>query len=195
MLLKVVLIGDGGVGKSSLMNRFVHNSFDAQSFHTIGVEFVNKEVVVGTATFTLQVWDTAGQERFRSLRTPFYRGSDCCLLVFSVDDRKSFRSLKQWKDEFIQYADVQNVAAFPFVVVGNKSDVAKRDVSYDEAHQWCLANGDMPYFETSAKDAINVERAFIAAVERVPSAEAAMPRMQTDSVNLKDTPKQGGGCC
>lgn len=78
-LLKVVLLGDGGVGKSSLMNRFVSNKFDAQSFHTIGVEFLNKDVTYEGENYTMEIWDTAGQERFKSLRTPFYRGADCCV--------------------------------------------------------------------------------------------------------------------
>ena len=79
--LKVIILGDGAVGKSALMNRFVNNKFDSQSFHTIGVEFLNKEVTVKNESYTLQIWDTAGQERFKSLRTPFYR---YVVIFFSV---------------------------------------------------------------------------------------------------------------
>lgn len=64
-------------------------------------------------------WDTAGQERFKALRTPFYRGSDICLLTYAVNDRDSFRGLKHWREEFIKYADVDG-SSFPFIVVGNK---------------------------------------------------------------------------
>lgn len=67
-----------------------------------------------------QIWDTAGQERFKSLRTPFYRGSDLCLLVFSVGDKESFNNLSKWKDEFVHYADIRDPKNFPFVVLGNK---------------------------------------------------------------------------
>lgn len=67
----------------------------------------------------MQIWDTAGQERFRALRTPFYRGSDVCILCYAINDRESFCGLKQWRDEFISYADI-NPDKFPFVVVGNK---------------------------------------------------------------------------
>lgn len=119
-LLKVVILGDGGVGKSCLMNRFVSNHFDEQSFHTIGVEFLNKDIDVNGETYTLQIWDTAGQERFKTLRTPFYRGSDICLLTYAVDDQASFQNLPHWKSEFLYYADIRDESTFPFVIVGNK---------------------------------------------------------------------------
>lgn len=119
-LLKVVILGDGGVGKSCLMNRFVSNHFDEHSFHTIGVEFLNKDIDINGEAYTLQIWDTAGQERFKTLRTPFYRGSDICLLTYAVDDRTSFKNLALWRSEFLYYADVQEGSTFPFIVVGNK---------------------------------------------------------------------------
>lgn len=69
--------------------------------------------------YCCRCWDTAGQERFKALRTPFYRGSDICLLTYAVNDRDSFRGLKHWREEFIKYADVDG-SSFPFIVVGNK---------------------------------------------------------------------------
>lgn len=197
-LLKVVLLGDGGVGKSSLMNRFVSNKFDTQSFHTIGVEFLNKDVVVDGETFTLQIWDTAGQERFKSLRTPFYRGADCCLLVYGVDDLQSFKNLSMWQKEFLYYADVQNGKSFPFVVLGNKVDIQDRQVSKEEAQNWCASNGLIPHWETSAKDATNVESAFTAAVQRLVELEAHLDNNRhnhaTDTIDLSKK-AQKTGCC
>ncbi|XP_071444848.1 ras-related protein Rab-9A-like [Hetaerina americana] len=227
-LLKVVILGDGGVGKSCLMNRFVHNRFDEGSFHTIGVEFLNRDVTIGGETYTLQIWDTAGQERFKSLRTPFYRGSDICLLTFALDDRASFEHLPLWRSEFLHYADVQDDPpnrAFPFLVVGNKADLVtnvvgqskheagdlntvgeaeskgvndmtvsdgsgkfrpRREVSREEAEEWCRAKGSLPYVEASARDATNVEAAFALAVERWARLEAGLgrPHLQADAVHL-----------
>lgn len=195
-LQKVILLGDGGVGKSSLMNRYVTNKFDAHLFHTIGVEFLNKELEVDGHQVTLQIWDTAGQERFRSLRTPFYRGSDCCLLTFSVDDNQSFLNLSNWKKEFIYYADVKEPEKFPFVVLGNKLDVMERQVTLEEAQQWCQENGGYPYFETSAKDATNVAEAFEEAVRRVfASDERTDHLIPTDTVKLHRRPRAATSCC
>lgn len=195
-LLKVILLGDGGVGKSSLMNRYVTNKFDTHLFHTIGVEFLNKDLEVDGHLVTMQIWDTAGQERFRSLRTPFYRGSDCCLLTFSVDDSQSFHNLGNWKKEFIYYADVKEPESFPFVVLGNKLDVTERQVSTEEAQQWCLENGNYSYYETSAKDATNVAVAFEEAVRRVLAMEErAEHLMPTDTVSLHRKPRSGAACC
>ena len=195
-LLKVVLLGDGGVGKSSLMNRFVSNTFDGQSFHTIGVEFLNKDITVDDKAFTLQIWDTAGQERFKSLRTPFYRGADCCLLTFGVDDERSLTNLSMWKKEFLHYADVQDVDHFPFVVLGNKVDIPERNVLTDEAQSWCHTN-NMPLYETSAKDSTNVDNAFHAAVKRVIELDRFTDHskhLHTDTVDLSKK-NQRGGCC
>ncbi len=84
------------------------------------MEFLNKDIHIHDETYTLQIWDTAGQERFKSLRTPFYRGSDCCLLTFDVNDAISFENMSMWKQEFLHYADVREAEKFSFVLIGNK---------------------------------------------------------------------------
>lgn len=194
-LLKVILLGDGGVGKSCLMNRFVNGQFDANPCHTIGVEFLNKDIVVKGERYTLQIWDTAGQERFRSLRTPFYRGSDICMLTYGVDDRKSFQNLDMWKKEFLQYADIQDYENFPFIIIGNKVDMETKEVSTDELKHWCQQNKNCPFVETSAKDATNVEQAFHMAVENWLQMEERMEELYMDETVDLSKHSQKRQCC
>ncbi|XP_026764123.1 ras-related protein Rab-7a [Achroia grisella] len=160
VLLKVIILGDSGVGKTSLMNQFVNKKFSNQYKATIGADFLTKEVIVDDRIVTMQIWDTAGQERFQSLGVAFYRGADCCVLVFDVTAPNTFKSLESWKDEFLIQASPRDPENFPFVILGNKVDLENRAVSAKRAQQWCQSKNDIPYFETSAKEAVNVELAF-----------------------------------
>ena len=162
--LKVVMLGDGAVGKTSLRSRFIHKKFTNNYKATIGADFITKEIVheeeLGSRKVTIQIWDTAGQERFQSLGVAFYRGADACILVFDVTVYKSFENLNNWRREFLIQADPYDPDHFPFILLGNKVDVPDRAVSTVVAERWAKANNNMPYFETSAKDGTNVEEAF-----------------------------------
>lgn len=161
-VLKVIILGDSGVGKTSLMQQFVNNKFTTQYKATIGADFLTKELTLDDRKVSLQLWDTAGQERFQSLGVAFYRGADCCVLVYDVNNTKSFDNLDVWKDEFLVQANVTDPENFPFILLGNKIDVeeSKRTVSAKKAQGYCAQRGNLPYFETSAKEAIGVDRAF-----------------------------------
>lgn len=160
VLLKVIILGDSGVGKTSLMNQYVNKKFSNQYKATIGADFLTKEVQVDDRTVTMQIWDTAGQERFQSLGVAFYRGADCCVLVFDVTAPNTFKSLDSWRDEFLIQASPREPENFPFVLLGNKVDLEPRAISTKKAQQWCQSKNNIPYFETSAKEALNVEQAF-----------------------------------
>lgn len=160
-LLKVIILGDSGVGKTSLMNQYVHNRFSNQYKATIGADFLTKEIRIDGKQVMMQIWDTAGQERFQSLGVAFYRGADCCVLVFDITDAKSFKNLDSWREEFLIQASPKDKENFPFVVIGNKVDAdVSRQVSTDRAAAWCKSKNNIPYYETSAKAALNVEQAF-----------------------------------
>ncbi|XP_041093099.1 ras-related protein Rab-7a [Polyodon spathula] len=163
--LKVILLGHSGVGKSSFMNQFVNHRFTNLYRSTIGADFLTKEITADGKSVVLQIWDTAGTERFQSLGLALYRGAHCCLLLFDVTSSASFRALDLWKKEFLIQADPADPGHFPFVVVGNKSDLPKREVSGRLAQDWCREN-NAEYFEGSAKEAVNVDRAFQSAVRR-----------------------------
>ncbi|KAH9624666.1 hypothetical protein KSS87_001676 [Heliosperma pusillum] len=142
---------------------YVNKKFSNQYKATIGADFLTKEVQFDDRLFTLQIWDTAGQERFQSLGVAFYRGADCCVLVYDVNSMKSFDNLNNWREEFLIQASPSDPENFPFVVIGNKLDVDggnSRVVPEKKAQAWCATKGNIPYFETSAKEGTNVEEAF-----------------------------------
>lgn len=127
-LQKIIILGAQGVGKTSLMERFVAAKFNAQYKATIGADFSTKDVTVGNELVTLQIWDTAGQERYQSLGTAFYRGADACVLVYDMSDAQSFQKLETWRNAFIAAADIKDGGRdFPFVVLGNKADLEAKD--------------------------------------------------------------------
>ncbi|PRT55042.1 putative Ras-related protein Rab7 [Wickerhamiella sorbophila] len=161
-MLKVIILGDSGVGKTSLMQQYVNKKFSTQYKATIGADFLTKELTLDDRRVVMQIWDTAGQERFQSLGVAFYRGADCCVLMFDVNNAKSFEALDTWRDEFLIQANPTDLENFPFVVIGNKIDVdeTRRAVSTQKAQRWCAQKGNLPYFETSAKEATGVNQAF-----------------------------------
>uniref|UniRef100_A0A672Z1I6 Ras-related protein rab7-like n=1 Tax=Sphaeramia orbicularis TaxID=375764 RepID=A0A672Z1I6_9TELE len=125
--LKIILIGNSGVGKSSFMNRYVSHRFTNMYRATLVTDFLSKTLNLGEDTVTLQIWDTAGTERFQSLGAPLYRGTHCCILVFDVTSMDSFRALEQWRKEFLIQGEPQDPEEFPFIVLGNKTDLNQRE--------------------------------------------------------------------
>lgn len=181
-ILKVIILGDSGVGKTSLMHRYVNDKYSQQYKATIGADFLTKEVTVDDKVATMQVWDTAGQERFQSLGVAFYRGADCCVLVYDVTNSKSFENIKTWRDEFLVHANVSSPESFPFVILGNKIDIEdnKKTVNGKSAQELAKSLGNIPLFLTSAKDAINVDSAF----EEI--ARNALQQNQNDADAFED---------
>ncbi|KAJ8492423.1 hypothetical protein OPV22_014144 [Ensete ventricosum] len=144
--------------------RYVQKKFNHNYKATIGADFVTKEIQVDDRLVTLQIWDTAGQERFHSLGVAFYRGADCCILVYDVNNRRSFDNLDNWHDEFLNQVSLSEPTTFPFILLGNKVDIDGanfRVVSEKKAKEWCASRGNIPYFETSAKEGYNVDDAFL----------------------------------
>jgi len=207
VLLKVVILGDSSVGKTSLMSHYVKKSFNTHYKATIGADFLTKEVLVGEQLVTMQIWDTAGQERFRSLGVTFYRGADCCLLVYDVTLRSSFENLGMWQDSFLQQSGAPNPETFPFVIIGNKIDLEDRQVTEVEAIEYSNSKGNIPHYCASAKDATNVNAAFSKVAEQalaqyqqitndhvVPSSYTDAPTIDLGSYNEEPSHQPKSGC-
>eukprot|EP00037_Helgoeca_nana_P032807 m.415443 g.415443 ORF g.415443 m.415443 type:complete len:218 (+) comp29631_c0_seq1:247-900(+) len=203
VLLKVVLLGDSGVGKTSMMSNYVNKRFSNQYKATIGADFLTKKISIDGTVATMQIWDTAGQERFRALGVTFFRGADCCVLVFDVTTIHSFETLDDWRGTFLEQSGCDSPADFPFVLVGNKIDLESRAVTFDQATEWAKYN-NMQYFECSARESINVEQAFTAvaglALSQYETNQDLIARETGEynlgAVNLNDeTPSADGGGC
>merc|ERR1711907_519824 len=210
VLIKVIILGDSSVGKTSLMNMYVSRKFNNQYKATIGADFLTKEVMVthqgDQRLVTMQIWDTAGQERFQSLGVAFYRGADACILVFDVTTKKSFDALDTWRDEFLVQASPTNPNEFPFVVLGNKIDLKEaRVVTMKEAKQYCIqrnivSDSQPMYWETSAKTKECVDQAFfqvamLALKSQPPEESFAPPNTEVKLDEPTKTAKKGDCAC
>ncbi|KAK4336814.1 hypothetical protein RND71_043693 [Anisodus tanguticus] len=154
-LFKLLIIGDSGVGKSSLLLRFGDNTFNGSYITTIGVDFKIKTIEIDGEKIKLQIWDTAGQERFRTITSTYYRGTHGVIVVYDVTKPETFINIKRWLHEIDQNCDVVNR-----ILVGNKNDNPDRkEVQTDDAQKFA-ASLNIQLFETSAKENINVEEMF-----------------------------------
>jgi Ras-related protein Rab-1A len=195
-LFKILLLGDAGVGKSSIILRYTKNEFNAKMVSSIGVDFKTKDIIVNDKRVKLQIWDTAGHERFRTITTSYYRGAHGIVTVFDLTDRESFEHIEKWLDEINKYAK-ENVMRF---LIGNKSDlVDKRQVQYEEAR--ALSNRlNIYYVETSAKNNINVSDFFQIATKNYLNKydfkkEKELAGVSLDSKKINNTKNKQSGCC
>jgi Ras-related protein Rab-7A len=173
---KVIVLGDSGVGKTSLLKQYVNKQFTHSHKPTIGADFLLKELIIESQVVQLQLWDTAGQEKFHSLGAAFYRNSECCILVYDMTEPKTFDTIDTWRSEFLTQLNPKDPDNFPFVVLGNKCD-KESDLKVDlqKVKAYC-SQKNMQHFEVSAKDNINIDTAF----EEV--AKLAFKRDQEDEV-------------
>ena len=210
-LFKLLLIGNSSVGKSSLLFRFVENTWDENFVPTIGVDFVSyfkykfyilqklKTLEVNGKKVKLQIWDTAGQERFKNITASYYRGGNGVLVVYDITDRESFENLNSWLIEIEKNAN-KNVYK---LLIGNKSDLEeKRKVSFQEGTDFAKSNG-MEFIETSAKTASKVQEAFELLTQKIIKASVSKDTgmaKKEKTVHLSSgasdlSTKQKSGCC
>ncbi|VBB18303.1 hypothetical protein YASMINEVIRUS_766 [Yasminevirus sp. GU-2018] len=176
-LVKLLIVGDSGVGKSSLLLRFADNTFTDTFISTIGVDFKIRTMQIDGRVVKIQIWDTAGQERFRTIVSSYYRGAHGIMYVFDVGDRESFNNLTMWQSDVNSYAP-----GCTSIIVGNKSDTQNRTVTYEEGRQFASERG-MEYIETSAKTGSAVDKAF---AEIVSQYLAKLPVRATPKTNGLD---------
>ena len=181
-LLKYIIIGDAAVGKSNLLLRYVHGQFKPEYQLTIGVEFGAKNIEISSKLFRIQIWDTAGQENFRSITRAYYKNSVCALVVYDISSRDSFNNVMSW----IEDCKNQSPKTIFMILVGNKCDLEdKRQVSYEEGKELADKN-QLLFFESSAKDGINVEEIFLnSATEIAKKIEQGYYDLESDTCGIK----------
>ena len=154
--IKIVIIGDSGVGKTNLVKRFASNTFDGNSKATVGVEFMAKSYKINNQIFKIELWDTAGQERYKSITAVYYKGAKGALIVYDITSKNSFDNIDKWLDE------IRNKSSndIKLMIIGNKTDLKQfREVSNEQALEKARALS-IPLMETSALDSFNVKEAF-----------------------------------
>ncbi|XP_034489864.1 ras-related protein Rab-35 [Drosophila innubila] len=161
-MFKLLIIGDSGVGKSSLLIRFSDDTFSGSYITTIGVDFKIRTVMIDGLRVKLQIWDTAGQERFRTITSTYYRGTHGVIIVYDVTNGDSFANVRRWLEEIQNNCDVVNK-----VLVGNKNDDPDRKVVITEDAERFARQMEIQLFETSAKDNLNVEDMFLSITGQV----------------------------
>jgi len=196
-IFKYIIIGDMGVGKSCIMQRFTEQRFKKDLPHTIGVEFGTMIVDINGELVKLQIWDTAGQERFRTITSSYYRGAHGIIVVYDITDQDSFNNVKQWLQEIDRYAS----ESVNKLLVGNKCDLTpKRAVETNVAKEYA-DQLSIPFLETSAKNSTNVEQAFITMATEIKNRMGPLQQTGANASAVRIGPsqpvqdKKSSGCC
>mmetsp|Transcript_7523 Transcript_7523/g.31134 ORF Transcript_7523/g.31134 Transcript_7523/m.31134 type:complete len:250 (-) Transcript_7523:416-1165(-) len=185
---KLVFLGDQGVGKTCIINRFVYDSFDKSYQATIGIDFLSKTMYLEDRTVRLQLWDTAGQERFRSLIPSYIRDSSVAVVVYDTTNRASYVNTAKWIDD-IRAERGDDVV---IMLVGNKTDLADRRQVASEEGEAKANDENIMFIETSAKAGLNVKQLFRNLAAALPgatggkAAAAGKPASRDGRANIVD---------
>ena len=154
--LKIIIVGDSGVGKTNLISRFATDKFDKNSKATIGVEFIYKTLKINKDVFKIELWDTAGQERYKSITSAYYKGARGAIIVYDITSEETFNNIETW----IQEVKGKSSNNLQIMIVGNKIDLYKdRKVSLEKGIEKAKTL-NFHLFEASALDKTNVTEAF-----------------------------------
>ncbi|KAJ5067349.1 ras-related protein rabd2a-like [Anaeramoeba ignava] len=194
-LLKILLVGDIAVGKSSLLLRFADDRFQDSYNPTIGVDFKIKTIEKDGQKIKLQIWDTAGQERFKTITSSYYRGAKGVIIVYDVTNPQSFENIGHWINEVETNAESEVIK----MIVGNKCDLENQKMVKTEIAQNFSNQTEIPFLETSAKNSTNVENAFVLLAStilkkfKLKNWRQQEPQIKIDSPN--EPPQKKKKCC
>ena len=199
--LKIVVVGDSGVGKTNLIKRFITNEFNQNFKATIGVEFMSKTYKINKHLFKIEIWDTAGQERYKSITAIYYKGSKGALIVYDTTAQSTFNNIDKW----IMEIKDKTSKDIKLMIIGNKIDLKdEREVRNEEALKKADTLG-IPLMETSALDATNVKEAFYDLLKEIykdmkdnlnnPENKYQNDKKGIDLNTISNTEKKKSKCC
>eukprot|EP01095_Lingulamoeba_sp_RSL-Kostka_P006754 TRINITY_DN2136_c0_g3_i1.p1 TRINITY_DN2136_c0_g3~~TRINITY_DN2136_c0_g3_i1.p1 ORF type:complete len:235 (+),score=88.36 TRINITY_DN2136_c0_g3_i1:50-706(+) len=204
-LYKVLVVGDIGTGKTSIIKRFVHGMFSMSYKSTIGVDFALKVINLDENSIVkLQLWDIAGQERFGNMTRVYYKEAVGAMVVFDVTRPSTFEAVQKWKSDIDAKVTLPDNRPIPIVLLANKCDLAKEGICEDKSKMdaYCQENGFVGWFETSAKDDSGIEPAARFLVQKILENDTGgVPEQDPNVVDISGNgppPKpqeESGGCC
>ena len=190
-LIKLLIIGDSGVGKSCLLLRFADDSFTNSFITTIGIDFKIKTLIIDEKRVRLQIWDSAGQERFRTITNAYYRGAMGIILVYDVGELSSFQNISNWLGNIEKHSsnDVYRI------LLGNKCDVyGRRQIEESKGREFAQQHG-IKFFETSAKNNINVNEAFTTVAKDIKKKLIENPPVERQKPIVVGVDPESDTCC
>eukprot|EP00468_Gymnochlora_sp_CCMP2014_P013799 CAMPEP_0167755648 /NCGR_PEP_ID=MMETSP0110_2-20121227/8946_1 /TAXON_ID=629695 /ORGANISM="Gymnochlora sp., Strain CCMP2014" /LENGTH=197 /DNA_ID=CAMNT_0007641669 /DNA_START=52 /DNA_END=645 /DNA_ORIENTATION=- len=189
-VVRLLMLGDSGAGKSTLLLRYVKDEYESEHMPTIGIDFRLKTINLDGKVIKVRIWDTAGQERFRTITTNYYRGAHGILLLYDITKMDSFKNVRKWIGDVRTYAE-QNVN---LVLLGNKCDLHnQRQVQYKQGED-LAKEYKIKFFETSAKDNVNVNEAFTSLALVVCDRLHDLKKNKKEQLTLEGK-KGKSGCC
>lgn len=180
---KLVMIGNSGVGKSALILRYTNDEFDMNYNGTIGVDFSHKIITFSEKKVKLQIWDTAGQPRFQPIIRSYYNMARFIAICFSVEDRSSFSSVRQWIEDIGKYKKNEEVTLF---LIGTKIDLTEQRVIFEEEATMFAERYNMEYLETTSKVGFGVNECFDKIAKRMLENEENKVRIDQDAFDEMD---------
>ena len=190
--LKIVVLGSTSVGKTALINRYCNGTFQPDTLNTIGAGFFTHNITLNGFDVTLLLWDTAGEERFRSVAPSLLRGANGLILVFDVSQPSTFNDLTFYYEMFLDVVSVDMSSKLPILLLGNKIDLEKFEITESQIENWCNKNRISLKYLVSAKNGINVEESFTKLVSSLLKPTSNIPK---PSIQIQLEKNKKSNCC
>ena len=193
---KILLIGESGVGKTAILERYCDNVFNDTLLSTVGVDFKSKTLQIENKQVKIQLWDTAGQEKFRNITSSYYRGTHGCLIIYDVMEPMTFDKINYWLNELSSEKQIPEI-----IIVGNKIDMGEKRVTDEMVTNYLNENKQYIHCYCSAKTGENIEAIFATLIHNIYNNKDIMSKMKTptSSFQMQDVSLQqqqsNGSCC